>query len=142
MKKLLLALAFSCVTIAPAHAGIPIVWGDNEKILKIADFPNIDELKTPKGEQLHPGWCWKQFQIFWIPLWNHNGHYCGYINDNTYSSLTREDLVDIASTLKVPSDWANAEPKLPFWDSIGGKLAAGAALLLLIGSAIFKKRNG
>lgn len=141
MKKLLLALSLAGFSSIPAHAGIPIVWGDNEKILKIADFPNVDEFKTQQGDQLHPGWCWKQFQLFWVPLWNHNGHYCGYINDNTYASLSREDLVDIASTLKVPTDWANAEPKLPFWDSIGGKLVAALTVLILLGGALLKRKN-
>lgn len=77
-----------------------------------------------------------------MPLWNHNGHYCGYINEETYSDINKEYLLEIANEIKAPTEWANAEPKLPFWDSIGGKLvAAGVLIFLLLLAAVGKKEE-
>ena len=81
MKKTLLALCLAAPFLAaPAHAK-PAVIGTAEKVIKVADLPNHESLAvelTPMGYQaivpayghMDVGYCYKQLQVVFLPVWN------------------------------------------------------------------------
>lgn len=52
MKKLICLALFTIFSVSPSYAGLPIVWGDNDMVMKIGDFPKIEELKIKNGDYL------------------------------------------------------------------------------------------
>lgn len=140
MKKSLPFLAFLAVFLfvsaRPAHAkiGIPIFYSSGtEKIVKVADFPDTGMFKMDDGTLLDAGYKFKQVQLFWLPLWNYGGEWCGYEGkDDSYTILTKAQLDSfaLAANVKLPES-----PSLGFWNAFGGKLIV---IVLLIGAlAIF-----
>ncbi len=115
----------------PAHAFF-YEW-DVEKIIKVIDLPNTDDFRDNDGNYVDVGIKYKQFKILFIPIWNYDKHFCGYIgSDNFYLDLSKNKLDEIAGSvnLSLPDN-----PQIPLWDAIGGKFV----LLLLIGVWIFWK---
>ncbi len=105
-------------------------WG-GEKIVKEMDLPNTPTFQRPDGTYVDVGYRYKQVAIFFIPIWNYDEKWCGYIgNDKTYLDMDRKDLSVLAeaASLKLPD-----EPVLPLWDSIGGKLLFLLILVLYFG---------
>jgi|TARA_B100001971_G_C18172753_1_gene528156 hypothetical protein len=125
-------------------------WGD-EKIVKVMDYPNTDDFYIEKDylnevfkgyditfdsfRYLDLGYRMQQITIFFIPIWNYNGKWCGYIGSDSYYLTTLDfDFISSAYGLSIPN-----KPKLPFWDEYGGKLLLGAILALYIYFSYFRK---
>lgn len=136
LRLLTVLAAFLFVSARSAHAkiGIPIFYSTGtEKIVKVADFPDTGAFKLADGSFLDAGYKFKQVQLFWLPLWNYGGEWCGYEGkDDSYIILTKAELDSFAlsANVKLPES-----PSLGFWNAFGGK---AIVILLLIGAlAIF-----
>ncbi|MBV7433664.1 hypothetical protein KRX19_01390 [Cardiobacteriaceae bacterium TAE3-ERU3] len=141
MKKIiaLLSLAFA-FTQAPALAA-PIFVGTAEKIVKVADLPDIPELELAPNQYLDVGYCYEQFQLIFIPVWNYNEHYCGYVSDDTYTETSKEELLEISSILEADTSWDNDDPKIPMTDRVWGKVGLVALLLMFIAYQASKNKK-
>ncbi len=115
-------------SVSPTYAA-PVIFGfGGEKIVKVADLPDLPEF-TDNGQHFDAGFRFKQLTIFFIPIWNYDEHWCGYIpsDPDHYLDLDYDDLAQLASaaSVAIPDD-----PALPFWDQYGGKLLFLAIALL------------
>lgn len=103
-----------------------------EKTHKIADFPDTEEFRTPDrlfGQFVDAGVIYKQITIFFLPLWNYDIRWAGYIpNSSQYVPLTRSELEELATRANVSLP---LNPELPLWDRIGGKLILALLLVIL-----------
>lgn len=141
MKKTLLALCLAAPFLAaPAHAK-PVIYGTEEKVIKVADLPNDERFALNPVQYLDVGYCYKQLQIFYLPVWNWNEKYCGYVNDSTYTDTTREEFLEVAKATGLDTAWDDGKPKISVWERIGGKAALGGIVLLLLGIAALRNRN-
>lgn len=152
MKKSLLALCLAAPFLAaPAHAK-PAVIGSVEKVIKLAELPNVDELAvdtTPAGYQaivaaksfLDVGYCYKQLQVVFLPVWNWDERYCGYVNDNTYADVSLEELRTFAKALSADTAWDDGKAKISLWERVGGKAALVGIIGLLLGIRVWRKRR-
>jgi hypothetical protein len=112
-----------------AKAPVLFSWG-GEKIIKVAAFPDTEDFKTRAGKHLDAGYRYKHISIFFIPIWNYGGTWCGYVGDaDHYLDLSKTQLDALARSvgLSLP-----ANPSLPLWESFGGKLAFGVLALLVL----------
>ena len=121
---------FAAVSSARA-AKIPVFfsWG-GEQIIKVADFPDTDTFKLRDGKYLDPGYRYKCFSLFFVPVWNYDGQWCGYVGDSRhYLNLDKAKLDVFANVagVKLP-----AAPSLPFWDAYGGKLLLLAVVAFFV----------
>jgi|GEM_PF-3123375 len=109
----------------------PIFFGvGNEKIIKVADFPNTEEYKVASGQYIDAGYMYKQAHIFYIPVWNYGGRWAGYVgNDKLYLDLTKEELDELAKEANVKLPEA---PSLSLWETVGGKSVFGLILILYL----------
>jgi hypothetical protein len=124
------AVAILVAGAGQAHAGVfPVFysWG-GEKIIKVADFPDTEEWKTREDKYLDAGYRYKQITIFFVPIWNYDEQWCGYIGHTDYYlnlNKTQLDSYAAAAGVKLPD-----EPGLSFWELYGGKLLVAALVLL------------
>ena len=108
---------------------IPSPFGrGGAKLVKLAEFPDTDRFRTSDGEYFDIGVIYKQFVLFWIPVWNYDIRWTGYANESQYVDFDRSELRRLAHIAEVrfPSDI-----ELPFWDRYGGKI------LILLGFFAF-----
>lgn len=102
-------------------------WG-GEQINKIADFPDTEEYQVEGGLHFDAGCIYKQVSIFFIPVWNYDLRWCGYVEGSDgYISYSKEELDVFATAAGVTLP---EEPAISFWNRIGGKLV----FLLIIGA--------
>jgi hypothetical protein len=130
LKTMLLAVILLTALSAQAEAA-PVLFGRSEKIIKVADFPDTDNFELSRGQYVDAGYVYKQVSVFFIPVWNYDGRWAGYVGkDDTYLQLTKSDLDEMAAaaSVKLPDS-----PSLPIWQSVGGKLVFAFILLLYIG---------
>lgn len=133
---LLLGAVISCSPLSNARAktvsaGFDIIYDiGNEKIIKVSDFPDTEDFRAQDGGLIDAGYIYKQFRIFWVPVWNYDGRWCGLTRDAAkYYEIDKPTLDAIAKEagISLPE-----EPSLPFWDAYGGKLVVGIGLLTLL----------
>lgn len=121
--KILFVFIFGVALLAwagSAYAAKPIFFSfGGETSVKIADFPDTPEFQNTEGHYVDAGMKYKQVSIFFIPIWNYDEQWCGYISDKMYLDLSKERLDELASSAQItlPSDF-----QIPFWDKVGGKL--------------------
>ena len=135
MRETVLKSMFAIVFLAALSASVeaaPVLfgWGD-EEIIKVADFPDTEDFEYSHGEYIDAGFVYKQVTVFFIPVWNYNGKWVGYLEKNENNlKLKKSELDQLAekANVKLPES-----PTLPFWHSIGGKIVFGLILLLYIG---------
>ena len=86
------------------------------------------------GQYVDAGFCYQQFTLFFIPIWNYDQKWCGYIgSQEQYLDIHKAGLVALANSGGESSfNLLSKPPKLPFWDAIGGKLVFGVIFLVLI----------
>ncbi len=129
MKNLILPiLFFLSITSLNATPAFIFSWG-GEKVAKVADFPDNNNFKNIEGRYFDAGVRYKQVSILFIPLWNYEKKWCGYLTDEYYIDLTKKDLDELASIAGVTLP---DEAELSFWEKIGGKLVLLALLVLYI----------
>ena len=102
-----------------------------ERTHKIADFPDTAEFQTSGVLRYYvdAGVVYKQITIFFLPLWNYDIRWAGYMpNTSQYVDMTRSELEELATRANVvlPRD-----PELPLWDRVGGKLVLGLLVVIL-----------
>lgn len=129
---ILIALAFVFLSFGASSVqakGIPLFYSSGtEKIVKAAEFPDTDEFRTQSGEYIDAGYKFKQVQLFWIPMWNYGGQWCGYIGkDDAFMEIPKAELDSMASAAKVTLP---KSPSLGFWNAYSGK---AIVILLLLG---------
>jgi len=130
IKKIFAVAILMCSFTQPVFAGIPIVWGTPEKIAKVADFPDTDAFKMDDGSYLDAGVKYKVFELFWVPLYDYDHNWAGYVGtDDTYMSVSHDKLVELAQSAGVTLP---DQPVIPFWDAWGGKLVAAGLVLAFI----------
>lgn len=109
-----------------------------ERIIKVAQFPDTSEcqrdVKAPYGptKKIHidAGYVWKQDKFLNCPIFNDKGRYVGFIGDDyRFLDLEPEEMNVLAKNANVVLP---ESPSLPFWDAMGGKLAAVGLLAVLI----------
>ena len=134
MKHLILPVLI-LISITTLHATPAFIfsWG-GEKVVKVADFPDNNNFKNVEGRFYDAGMRYKQVSILFIPLWNYDKKWCGYLTDEMYLDLNKNDLDELASIagITLPDDF-----ELSFWEKIGGKLV----LVLLLGLYIMYVSN-
>jgi len=130
LKSMLTIVFLGLLSASVQAAPVILGWG-GEEIIKVADFPNTEEFENGRGEYFDAGYVYKQVTIFFIPVWNYDGKWVGYVGEkNGYLQLKKAELDSMAAkaNVRLPET-----PSLPFWDSIGGKLVFGLILLLYLG---------
>ena len=130
LKSMLTIVFLGLLSASVQAAPVILGWG-GEEIIKVADFPNTEEFENGRGEYFDAGYVYKQVTIFFIPVWNYDGKWVGYVGEkNSYLQLKKAELDRLAAkaNVRLPET-----PALPFWDSIGGKLVFGLILLLYLG---------
>jgi hypothetical protein len=116
----------------------PIIYGTIEKVIKVNELPNKKEYTSSAGQHFDIGYMYTKKHILFMPYSVTNGKFVGYIDGDNYVELSESDLKEITAAEKItlPSNVT-----LPFWDRLGGKLALGAAgVIILIG--LFLKVKG
>jgi hypothetical protein len=116
----------------------PVLFGSNEKIIKVMDFPDIEQLETPDGKYVDAGVKYQQFSLFYLPLWNSDPEWVGYKDEKTYYEFSKEDLDEYAGlfNLSLPD-----KPELPVWDAYGGKAVIGLLLLLYLMYLLYSRKS-
>lgn len=101
-----------------------------ETTAKIVDFPDTDHFLSQDG-YVDAGVIYKQITILFLPIWNYDIRWAGYLEEDPYSyiPLTREELKDLAESAEVTLPEV---PVLPFWTSYGGKIVFLILLLSLL----------
>jgi hypothetical protein len=104
----------------------------------VADFPDTAEFQReeksssgpPRKVHIDAGYIWPQDKFLDCPIFNDTGRYIGFIGDeNIYFDLKPEKITEMAKEAYV---FLPESPTLPFWDAMGGKLAAVGILTVLI----------
>ncbi|MEN9353166.1 MAG: hypothetical protein RL318_491 [Fibrobacterota bacterium] len=129
--RFLIAFTFLFLLFGASSAqakGVPLFYSSGtEKIVKGAEFPDTDDFRTQSGEYIDAGYKFKQVQLFWIPLWNYGGEWCGYIGkDDAFIEIPKPALDSMATVAKVTLP---AAPSLGIWNSYSGKAIIGLLLL-------------
>lgn len=123
--------AIGLLSAQPAYAAkVPVFfsWG-GEHIAKVADFPDTPQFQTKDGQYVDPGYRYKQFKLFFVPVWNYGGKWCGYVgNSERYLDLHKQQLDELAAAVGMTLP---ESPALPFWDSYGGKLVLLSVVMLV-----------
>lgn len=134
MAGLMLAAIILTVLAMPTQATGLLSYG-GEEIIKVANFPDTEEFYHPNYGYMDAGYIYKQVSILYVPVWNYDGRWAGFVGDDgEYLELTKEELDEMAeqANVKLPN-----VPTLPFWEAIGGKLVFSLILLLYVGWKIF-----
>ena len=117
-------LVLNATSASARSRGWGIIWWNwgSEFMVKVADFPDTSRFQTAGGRFFDAGLIYKQISVYSLPLWNYDVRWTGYINNNRYAEVSKEDLLRFARIAQVslPDD-----PELPFWESYGGKLVVG-----------------
>ncbi len=121
---LLSFFAFLPSQVAAKSAPVFFGWG-GETVSKVADFPDTPAFQID-GDYTDAGVIYKQIHVFFLPLWNYDIRWAGYIDASTYIPFTHAELQALANRAGVELP---AKPSPPFWESYGGKLV----LLIVLG---------
>jgi hypothetical protein len=99
-------------------------------IIKVLDFPDKPEFKY-KEHYIDLGYHYNQKTFFYfIPIWNSDEEFVGYINEKEYLPLKKKQLDNLLqiSNLQLPK-----EDVLSWWDRYIGK---AVAIAIVIGLAV------
>lgn len=138
MKKYLLALLM-CITVSPAYA---FLYQHGDRSIKVVDLPDIKplEVKQKPGKYVDIGYCYKQLKIVFIPVWNWEERYCGYVDETGYTDAKKEDLLEISKALGINTVWDDGKSKISMWERVWGKVIFAFLLLIFIAYQAAKKR--
>ena len=141
MKKVILtfvlfgALFFTVNTVSAKGL---IIYSNGEKIETVKELPDSIVIDN---SHVNLGVMYKQFSIFWIPMWNYGETKYVFVNDkkDTYYDLSAEDI----QTLKTEFNMDIPEnPTIGFWNKTGGKLVWIALIIIaIIGGWSSRKDN-
>lgn len=148
-------------TVEARYTPVLFGWG-GETIIKVMDFPNTPAFQTvvdfspAPGRPPEPfipgqtrrtgketvyvdvGLIYKTFTVFFLPLWNYDIRWVGYIGmSDNYLEFTKEELDELAADIGMQLPQT---PDLPFWDSYGGKLVV-LTVILIVGLLVLSGRT-
>ncbi|MCL1937521.1 MAG: hypothetical protein FWF52_03880 [Candidatus Azobacteroides sp.] len=140
MKTVIVTLALFCAlfcSVNTASARGIIVYSNGEKIEVVKNLPD-DALVN--NEHVNLGVMYKQFSIFWIPMWNYGKTKFVLIDDakKTYYDLTSEEVEMLKNDFNVDIP---SVPTIGFWNKIGGKIIWGAVILAVIITAWTSRKD-
>ena len=132
VRVIFLIVVFGSISSQVEARSAPVFFGwGGENISLVTDFPNTADFQTVDGKYVDAGVIYKQLTLFFLPAWNYDIRWVGYIgSDIHYVQLDRTKLEDLAQNagLALPQ-----EPSLPGWDAYGGKVI----LLLMAALVVF-----
>lgn len=137
----LFIVLFSLLFTLQASAKLPVFFQTGaEQVYKAQDLPDTEAFLMEDGTYVDLGVVSKQFTVFFIPLWNYDVRWCGYVGKDDYLiTLTEEDLAVIAQEAGIT---IAETPSLPFWPSIGGKLLFLVIIGGFIGFSVMASKEG
>lgn len=112
-------------------------WG-GENIVKVVDFPDNENFLSSDNRYFDAGYRYKQVSIFFIPVWNYDLNWCGYISDKYYLDLSKNQLGEYANLAQVALP---DEPELDFWNKFGGKLLFLSVVIIYIMYSVYFKKD-
>jgi hypothetical protein len=137
-------VAALCTVYTGSALAIPVLFSvGDEKIMKAQDLPDT-EFFYNEGTQSHVdvGYCYKQVTIFFLPVWNYDGRWCGYIGkEDVYLDISMDDIKEVVKASGKPELSLTVEAELPIWETVGGKVAVVLVLLVLIGVQMVVRRR-
>ena len=132
MKNLFLSLSLLGIlffTASSTSAKGLIFYSSGEKIELIQKLPA--DITVNEDEHVNLGVMYKQFSIFWIPMWNYGETKYVLINDkkDTYYDPMEEDIEMLKTeyNVNIPE-----KPAIGFWNRIGGKIIWGVIILTVV----------
>ena len=131
MKKVILTLSIIGALFFTANSvsakGV-IIYSNGEKIEEVKQLPDS---AIVNDEHVNLGVMYKQFSIFWVPMWNYGETKYVLINDkkDTYFDLTPEEFEMLKTEFNVD---VPKTPVIGFWNKTGGKIIWGALILAAI----------
>ena len=137
--KLIISTGIFVMFMSVSINAAPVFFGfGGEKIIKVADLPDTKEYFMENGQFLDVGYVYKQVSIFFVPVWNYDGKWAGYVgSDEFYIPLTKAELDAIVAEANVTLP---DTPPLSFWETVGGKLVVGLIFLIIFAWKILVKR--
>lgn len=137
-------VAALCTLYAGSALAIPVLFSvGDEKIMKAQDLPDTEYFYN-EGTQTYVdvGYCYKQVTVFFLPVWNYDGRWCGYIGkDDVYLDIGMDDIKEVVQAAGQPALTLGTEAELPIWETVGGKVAVLLVLLVLIGVQVLVRRR-
>lgn len=110
---------------------VPVGTG-SEKIIHVADLPDVPQNRLETGEYFDVGYVYQPVYLFFLPVWNRHGRWAGHLDAaGRYAALDEAALRERARAAGVVLP---ERPPLPGWDAYGGKLAA---LTVVVALALF-----
>jgi hypothetical protein len=112
-------------------------WGGGT-VEKIADFPDTEYFKV-NNDYIDAGYCYKEITVFFIPLFQYDFEWCGYIPESSsYYSYSKSQIFEFAqmASISLPdhlelSFWT-VSAELNFWTAWGGKSVLALILVMVI----------
>lgn len=139
MKKLflLLLIIFACVMSQNLNAKGVIVYHDGPKFRTLQELP-ADQ--TIDGKHVNLGIAFKQFGLFWMPVWNYGEvEYALVSDDEEYAwGLDDEALAEYEKEFNLN---LAGGPSIPMWDKIGAKPILIILILLIIWGYLPSKKK-
>ncbi|QWX84005.1 hypothetical protein H0I23_16385 [Cellulophaga sp. HaHaR_3_176] len=126
---LTVGLLFFGLNSAIARARIPIPYGDEQRIVKVADLPDTEEYQIEDGRYFDIGKMYTISHIVWLPYNNTEVIYAGYVDDETYVELSADEIKTIAAAANIK---ISEEASASFFDRIGGKIILGLLGLIIL----------
>ncbi len=144
MKKfffIFLFLGTTFFSFSEASARGVIIYNNGEKIEVTQELP-ADLMLEEWGieEHVNVGVKYDQFAIFWVPMWNYGETKHVLVNDekDIYYDLSAEEIAYLNETYGLD---ISDEPRIGFWNKIGGKLIWGALLLFILWGSFGRKKD-
>ena len=140
MKKALLTLALIVTfifTAETASAGGVIIYGSGLTCEKQKELPAEAIIN---GHHVDFGVAYEQFSLFGIPVWNYGTTYYALISSDgkTVYEVAEEDKEYLTEEYGIDF---SSEPKISFWNRIGGKLVWIVVIFLIFFGGKIGKKN-
>ena len=118
-----------CTLTGCTPAPVPVGAG-SEKVMRVALLPDVPSNQLDSGEYFDVGYVYHSYYLFFLPVWNFNGQWCGYLETpGHYAEVAEADLRTRAVAAGIE---LAARPRLPWWDRVGGKVACVALIAGLV----------
>lgn len=124
---ILISSLFLCPN-STAQLPVPFQVG-TESVIKIQELPDSAYFLLEDSSYMDLGAFYKQVIIFFIPIWNYEIAWCGYVGND--QQLLTLDSASLAAVVAEAGISIAPAPSLPFWTVAGGKLF----LLIIIGGS-------
>lgn len=128
MKKPLFLFLFTLLLLPAKAAGAEIVYHNGPKYSTLIELPAEVQIN---GKHVNLGVAYKQFGLFWMPVWNYGK--IGYVfltdNEEMFWTANKEQLAFLKTKYKIDIP---DTPSIPLWQKIGLKPLIIFALLYLL----------